>query len=61
MADVDQDLFADSVRIATDRKTDVEDMDLGAKTLESGYSTIIRAALDSSLKGKFGERIIWHN
>lgn len=61
MADFDQYLFTDSVRIATDRKTDVEDMDIVAKTLESGYSIILRVGLHPFLKGKFGERIIWHN
>lgn len=51
MKDIDQDTFAEGFRIANERKSDGEEIDMETKTLKSGCSTILVAALDPSLKG----------
>lgn len=49
--DIDQDTFAEGFRIANERKSEGEEIDMETKTLKSGCSTILVAALDPSLKG----------
>ena len=51
MKDVDQDMFAEGFRIAKERKSEGVEVDMEPKTLKSGCSTTLVAALDPSLKG----------
>ncbi|MCJ1267810.1 hypothetical protein MMC22_007696 [Lobaria immixta] len=55
--DIDQDTFAEGFRIANERKSEGEEIDMETKTLKSGCSTILVAALDPSLKDSSGSML----